>query len=179
MYNRCQCSTIPREHKFSDEQLTMFAERLKLLAVKARLQIVLVLADRPHCVCDICAHTGLSQSLVSHHIADLLAACFVGSNKDGKYVEYFLTANGRELLSVIEHISRCDDDASVRGGEKNMIHDEHNCDSGDDKDMKCCQGGKCCRDEATLADMSKEELLAKKSKVEQCLQVIIDALAKK
>ena len=107
MYTRCHCFQKPQEYQYTDKQLSSFEERLKLLAVKARIQIIFLLAQKPHCVCDIASHTGFSSSLVSHHLADLMAACLVESKKDGKYVEYFLNNNGHELLKAVEQVNMC------------------------------------------------------------------------
>lgn len=188
MYTKCQCLGKPQEYKYSNAQLASFEERLKIIAVKARIQILLLLADSPHCVCDISAHTGFSQSLASHHLADLMKACLVESKKEGKYVEYFLNANGQELLKAIEHVSFCCEVDTKEGGVAEMKQDKHDCDCEDKKEKKCCEGdGKCdckkdencgCEEEAKAEDMSKEDLLAKKAKLEESLNEVNEALAK-
>lgn len=178
MYAKCKCSRQPQEYQYSDVQLTSFEERLKLIAVKARIQIMLLLSENPHCVCDISSHTGFSQSLVSHHLADLMKACLVGSKKDGKFVEYFLNDNGRELLKAVEHVSMCCEVDVTEGGENTMKQDEHGCDCEDMK-KKCCGGDeKGCCGETKLEEMSKEDLFAKKSKLEESLKEVNEVLTK-
>lgn len=176
MYVKCQCSRKPKEYKYTDTQLTSFEERLKLIAVKARIQILLLLVDSPHCVCDIMAHTGFSQSLISHHLADLTRACLVGSKKDGKYVEYFLNDNGRELLKAVEHVNMCCEVDTKEGGVAEMKQDKNEC---DDK-KKCCDEDEkgCCGEEVGAGEMSKKDLLVKKSKLEEGLKKVNEALAK-
>lgn len=176
IYTKCQCSSKPQEYKFSDIELTTFEERLKLIAVKARIQILLLLVDNPHCVCDLTAHTGYSQSLVSHHLADLMKACLVGSKKDGKYVEYFLNANGRELLKAVEHVNLCCEVDIREGGETTMMKGKHGCNC--DEEKKECDGGDCCKEEAKTENMSKDELLAKKTELEESLKNVNEALTK-
>ncbi len=182
IYTKCKCSRNPQEYKYSDTELTSFEERLKLIAVKARIQIMLLLADSPHCVCDISAHTGLSQSLVSHHMADLMQACLVGSKKEGKFVEYFLNENGQELLRALEHVSMCCKDnecvtETKGGGENSMKQDEHGCDCSEMKE-KCCEGDEkgCCGGKTKIEDMSKEDLQAKKVRLEEKLKAVNKAL---
>jgi ArsR family transcriptional regulator len=179
IYTRCQCSRKPKEYKFSDKQLTSFEERLKLVAVKARIQILLLLADSPHCVCDIVAHTEFSQSLVSHHLADLMDACLIGSKKEGKYVEYFLRNSGRELLKAIEHVNMCCEIGKTEGGEEQMKQDKNGCKC-DDETNKCCDGDEkgCCGVEAKVEEMSKEDLLEEKSKLEESLKKVNEVLTK-
>lgn len=176
MYAKCQCSKKPQEYKFSDKELTSFEERLKLIAVKARIQIMLVLADSPHCVCDITAHTCFSQSLVSHHLADLMKACLVGSKKDGKYVEYFLNYNGQELLKAVEHVSLCCEVNIKKGGDNTMMKGKQGCNC--DEEKRECDGGNCCKEETKTEEFLKDELLAKKSELEENLKEVNEALTK-
>ena len=59
------------------------------------------LKDRSHCVCDLVVHTDQSQSLISHHLADLANAGFVKSKRKGKYLDYCLTDKGKKFLDAI------------------------------------------------------------------------------
>ena len=62
----------------------------------------MILAGAPHCVCDLVAHTKLSQTLISHHLSDLDEAGLVQGEKSGAFVDYSLTAKGRKLIKAIE-----------------------------------------------------------------------------
>lgn len=181
MYRRCQCSRKPQEYKFSDEELTLFEEKLKLIAVKARIQILLLLADSPHCACDIMEHTGFSQSLVSHHLADLVAACLVKSKREGKFVEFSLNKNGQELLKAVEHVSMCcEDNKSLtntkEGGGNTMMKGKHDCNC--DEEKKECDGGDCCKEEAITENLSKDDLIAKKAGLEEKIKEVDEAISK-
>lgn len=177
IYSKCKCLRKPKKYKYTDTQLNSFGTRLKLIAVKARIQIILLLAVSPHCVCDIMAHTGFSQSLVSHHLADLMKACFVGYKKDGKYVEYFLNDNGRELLKIIRHVGACCGVGTKKGGDAGMKQDKNDFDN----KKKCCNEDEkeCCGGEAGAEEMSKKDLLILKSKLEESLKEVNEALAKR
>ncbi len=48
-------------------------------------------ADWTSCVSDLQAHTGLSQSLVSHHLTDLIDADLVEYRQERTFMEYSLT----------------------------------------------------------------------------------------
>ncbi|MCL5008962.1 MAG: metalloregulator ArsR/SmtB family transcription factor, partial [Patescibacteria group bacterium] len=74
---------------------------LKLVSAPSRLNILLLLKQSPHCVCDIEAHTQLSQTLISHHLADLVKADLVVSKKDGKFIEYSLTQKGEGFAAIL------------------------------------------------------------------------------
>ena len=102
IYKRCSCRVNPGKYDFTDKQVSALEEKLKLLGVKARLELLLMLKEGPHCVCDLITHTKLSQSLISHHLSDLAKAGFIESKKEGKFVEYQLTESGQTLLENLE-----------------------------------------------------------------------------
>ena len=166
MYQRCHCSIKPKEYQFSDEQISLLENRLKLIGVKARLELLLLLQEGSHCVCDLTTHSGLSQSLISHHLADLQEACFITSKKEGKYVEFSLTENGKELLHALGHVAQCCTTDNTEGGDITMKQGQKGCD---------CKG--CCEEvtEETKA-LSKEELLAKKAELEKQLKEVDETL---
>ena len=127
MYKRCHCSTKPKKHKFSGTEFSLLENRLKLIGVKARLEMLFLLQEGSHCVCDLMEHTKFSQSLISHHLADLQEACFITSNKEGKFVEYSLTNIGKELLHALEHVALCCMTVESKGGEILMKHRMRGC----------------------------------------------------
>ncbi|MCL5666181.1 MAG: metalloregulator ArsR/SmtB family transcription factor [Patescibacteria group bacterium] len=96
---RCTCKECAVNKDFPDSRVMPVARLLKLVSVPSRLNILLLLKQSPHCVCDIAAHTKLSQTLISHHLADLMGGDLVNSKKDGKFIEYGLTAKGKKIVS--------------------------------------------------------------------------------
>jgi len=105
IYKRCSCSpktSLRKKGYFSSSNLS---DLLKLVSVPTRLEILLLLEGKPHCVCDIQTHTKLSQSLISHHLSDLTKAGFIESDKEGKFVEYKLTDKGQKLIKNLNMIS--------------------------------------------------------------------------
>jgi ArsR family transcriptional regulator, arsenate/arsenite/antimonite-responsive transcriptional repressor len=99
MGKRCQCSS--RECPQSKADLKSLSDNLTLLSVKSRLDILFLLKDKPHCVCDLITHTNMSQSLISHHLSDLACAGFVESKRAGKYIDYDLTSEGKNLVKTL------------------------------------------------------------------------------
>jgi ArsR family transcriptional regulator len=75
---------------------------LKIASVPSKLKILRLLADKSHCVCDLIEHTKLSQTLISHHLADLSVNGLVESEKNGAFVDYSLTDKGRTLVLAIQ-----------------------------------------------------------------------------
>jgi ArsR family transcriptional regulator len=72
------------------EVLGLIAERFKVLAEPARLQILNCLRKRELAVSDIVEETGLGQANVSKHLHLLHAQGFVARRKEGLYVYYAL-----------------------------------------------------------------------------------------
>lgn len=105
MYKKCNCSdktNLNRRIKASTLGLT---DLLKLVSVPARLEMLFLLEEKGHCVCDIETHTKLSQSLTSHHLADLTGAGLITSYKEGKFVHYKLTGKGQQIVKSLKQLS--------------------------------------------------------------------------
>ncbi len=105
IYKRCDCVDKAALNKSIQTSASGLTDLLKLVAVPTRLEILFLLEEKSHCVCDIEAHTKLSQSLTSHHLSDLMEAGLIASYKDGKFVNYKLTNKGQELVKNLKQIN--------------------------------------------------------------------------
>ena len=65
-------------------------EICKIFSNTNRLEILLVLREKPHTVSDIVKQTGLNQSVVSQHLAILRNKEIVDTNKNGAWITYKL-----------------------------------------------------------------------------------------
>lgn len=79
---------------------------LRLVAEPTRLQILYVLHERgAHCVSDCQCHLpDISQSLLSHHIAELREAELITAEKEGLKVYYSLTERGRHVVAALNDL---------------------------------------------------------------------------
>lgn len=111
---RCDCSTKNNKCIPSGIDLKKLSGDLTLLSVKSRLDLLFLLKDKSHCVCDLTVHTDMSQSLISHHLSDLTTAGFVDGKREGKYIDYYLTPKGEELVKTLMTII-----GATKGGERN------------------------------------------------------------
>ncbi len=50
-------------------------------------------------------HSKMSQTLASHHLADLTKAGLIESQKNGQFVDYSLTKKGSVLVSHLEKLT--------------------------------------------------------------------------
>jgi ArsR family transcriptional regulator len=105
IYKRCNCANKTALNKSIQTASSNLTDLLKLVAVPTRLEMLFLLEEKPHCVCDIEAHTKLSQSLTSHHLSDLTSAGLITNYKEGKFVHYKLTHKGQELVKNLRQIN--------------------------------------------------------------------------
>ncbi|MBA4374342.1 MAG: ArsR family transcriptional regulator [Thermodesulfovibrio sp.] len=80
-------------------------QTMKLLSDENRLRILMVLAKKELCVCQIMGVLEISQSLVSKNLHQLAAAGFLEERREGKLVYYALsksmTSLQRSLLALL------------------------------------------------------------------------------
>lgn len=89
------------------EEVAGMAEIFKALSDPSRLRIVTTLLVREHCVCDIAAMSGQSDSAVSHQLRILRSLRVVKNRREGKIVYYSLDDDHvRSLIQMsLDHIT--------------------------------------------------------------------------
>src|SRR5678816_2819190 len=98
----------------------------KALADGSRLQIVGLLARKPHTVEELAALLDLRPSTVSHHVAKLVAVGLVRGRPDGHYHEYSLDtdalgAKARELLATEELSEKAAPDVDLDAYDRKVL----------------------------------------------------------
>lgn len=66
------------------------AQLFHALSDEARLQIIQILLDGEHCVCDLMEHLDIAQSRLSYHLKVLKDAGLVSDRRDGRWAHYAL-----------------------------------------------------------------------------------------
>lgn len=97
-YNCCS----PDKSEF--KKIVSLSSLLKIVSEANRLKILCIIKNEEHCVCEIMEHVDMSQSLVSHHLADLKTAGLVRDEKRGLRVYYRLTKLGNRVMSLLKEI---------------------------------------------------------------------------
>ena len=94
----------------SNDQAIELAEVFRLMGDASRLKIVVACLRKPLCVSDIAAETGLSQTLVSHHLRLLRSTRMVRSERKGRQVFYVATDERVQciIVDMIDHIAELD-----------------------------------------------------------------------
>jgi ArsR family transcriptional regulator, arsenate/arsenite/antimonite-responsive transcriptional repressor len=92
----CNCNLLKPE---ATESLLATA---KTLATKTKLKILLILLNREHCVCEIQSCLNKEQSLISHHLSDLVESGWIKNRQgeDARQVFYSLTDKGLKKLQL-------------------------------------------------------------------------------
>ena len=70
--------------------LTRSAQLFHALSDEARLQIIEILLDGEHCVCDLMTHIDAAQSRLSYHLKVLKDAGLVSDRREGRWSYYTL-----------------------------------------------------------------------------------------
>ncbi len=89
------------------EDISGMAEIFKALSDASRLKIVTALLVQEHCVCDLAALCGQSESAVSHQLRVLRTLRVVKNRREGKIVYYSLDdEHVRSLIQMsLDHIT--------------------------------------------------------------------------
>lgn len=79
------------------------AQLFHALSDEARLEIISILLDGEHCVCDLMTHIDAAQSRLSYHLKVLKDAGLVTDRREGRWSYYALQRNAfleaEELLA--------------------------------------------------------------------------------
>jgi ArsR family transcriptional regulator len=94
------CSSDNNEYK----KVSSLSSLLRLVGESSRLQILCILKQGEHCVCEINEHIKASQSLISHHLKDLKDGGLIKDNKKGLNVFYSLTPEGKRITNLLFEI---------------------------------------------------------------------------
>lgn len=94
------CSPDKHEYK----KVGSLSSLLRLAGENNRLQILCILRQGKHCVCEIDEHIKASQSLISHHLKDLKDGGLIEDDKKGLNVFYSLTPEGKRITDLIFEI---------------------------------------------------------------------------
>lgn len=97
-YNCCQIK------RFDFDEIDKKAHFFRFICESSRVKILNLLKENRHCVCEIMNHLNFSQSLVSHHLADLKERQLVSSKKVGQRVYYHLSKKGEKVISLLEQL---------------------------------------------------------------------------
>ncbi|MEA2782117.1 MAG: ArsR family transcriptional regulator, lead/cadmium/zinc/bismuth-responsive transcriptional [Rhodospirillaceae bacterium] len=86
-----------------DDAAVQLSEMFRLMGDASRLRIIAACLSGPVCVSNLAERTGLSASLVSHHLRLLRAARILRSERQGKNV--FYSAADHHIRRVIEDMT--------------------------------------------------------------------------
>jgi len=96
--NRCSCNYC----RLTDKELNNLNRAARVFSSKSKLKILLIFLAREHCVCEIQKCLCKEQSLISHHLSDLVEEGWIKQRrgKDARQVFYSLTKEGERKLEI-------------------------------------------------------------------------------
>lgn len=95
------CASDNKEY----QKVGSLSSLLQLVGENSRLQILCILRQGKHCVCQINEHLNASQSLISHHLKDLKDGGLIIDSKLGLNVFYSLTLKGKRITDLLFEIA--------------------------------------------------------------------------
>lgn len=132
------------------QDMQSLSSLLRLVGEESRLSLLCILRDQgEHCVCELLKHAdGLSQSLTSHHLADLKKAGLVESKKVGLRSYYSLTPEGERVVETIFTLIDKGEDMKDQKDQtcccKSVLSTEKDENSATEKsEAKCCESCGC------------------------------------
>jgi ArsR family transcriptional regulator len=71
-----------------EKEVSAVYDYLRIIANKNRLQLLCILKQEPHCVCELFPKLGISQKLVSHHLGQIKKIGLVTEVREGNFMRY-------------------------------------------------------------------------------------------
>ena len=94
--NKCSCN----RWRLTDKELNNLSQTARVFSSKSKLKILVILLAREHCVCEVQECLGKEQSLISHHLSDLVEEGWIKQRRgeDARQVFCSLTKEGKKKL---------------------------------------------------------------------------------
>lgn len=88
-------------------------EMIKAVADKNRMRIMLMLSERPMCVCEMDSVLGIALSTISAHLKQMRSAGVIVSEKEGRWVIYRVADNALVQSMIAQIKSKLSDDKEI------------------------------------------------------------------
>ncbi len=95
---------LEKEHEPLRQTSLEIAKKLKLLSNPARLEILLMLEQREHCMDEIARKLKARKSAVSYHLGLLKKNGMVCMKKRSRFAFYSLSQDGKEAIAVFKNV---------------------------------------------------------------------------
>lgn len=82
-------------------EVQKYLEYFKALSDATRVRILLLLADRDLCVCELVFILKMEQSRLSHHLQGLRRAALVRDKREGRRITYSIHSDVKDFLLAL------------------------------------------------------------------------------
>lgn len=93
---------LEHEHASLRQVSEEIANRLKIISNPSRVEILLMLQQREHCMDEMTRKLNIQKSAVSYHLGILNEQGMICKKKRTRFVFYSLTSEGMELISLFK-----------------------------------------------------------------------------
>ena len=102
-----------------DFDITALAHQFKAIGDPTRLQILALLGENEHCVCELQSAINIPGNLLSHHLKVLRKAGLIEANKRGRWIDYrinqkALAALRQSLPPRLQTFTTCTNNSSTK-----------------------------------------------------------------
>ena len=94
-------SNLEKEHKDSRNKSCRITEILKIISNNERLEILLMLLLREHCMDEIARKLNTKKSAVSYHLNMLIKHDMICLKKRSRFAFYSLSQEGKRIITII------------------------------------------------------------------------------
>jgi len=112
--------------------LHKISRRLKAISDPTRIKILVLLSERPGCVCELTGALGLAQPTISRHLNQLENEGFIKGRREKNWIIYQISPMEdccRQLLDIV--ITRAEQDPGIQAIKNRFISQDRACMAGD------------------------------------------------
>lgn len=95
---------LEKEHEHVKKDSFEIAKKLKAFSNPIRLQIILMLDQRQHCMDEIARKLGIPKPALSYHLMLLKKQGLICVNKRSRFTFYSLTGEGKKIIVLLGKI---------------------------------------------------------------------------
>ncbi len=95
---------LEKEHKYLRNFSKEIAEKLRILSNPDRVEILLMLEQREHCMDEIARKLKARKSAISYHLELLKKHGIICARKRSRFAFYSLSLNGKKAIEIVEKI---------------------------------------------------------------------------
>ncbi len=95
---------LEKEHRYLKHPSGEIARKLKLFSNPDRVETLLMLEQREHCMDEIARKLGVRKSAISYHLGLLQKHGMICVKKRSRFAFYSLSSDGKKVMAILDGI---------------------------------------------------------------------------